>query len=312
MVRVLVTGGCGFIGSHLAMRLSELGFEVIVFDSFARSSCVMVDGASLVKGDLRFAPMVERALDGVDAVYHLAALTDVRESVKKPRLYHRVNVDGTLNLLEGCRSAGVRRLVYVSSCAVYGEPVRLPISEDHPTNPLSPYAASKLAAEAYCRSYAFCYGFDVTVFRLFNVYGPRQSENYAGVISRFVKRVCEGKPPIIYGSGEQSRDFIHVGDVVECLAKAIDLSGFDVFNLGSGKAVTVNELAELVLRLSGRTELKPVRVKGRRGEIFASVADVSKVERVLGFKAKKPLEEGIKELIEAYIYLHTLDSKRLG
>jgi UDP-glucose 4-epimerase len=260
----------------------------------------VVEGASVVKGDLRFAPAVERALDGVDVVYHLAALTDVRESVRRPRLYYRVNVDGTLNLLEGCRRAGVKRVVYVSSCAVYGEPVRLPIGEDHPTNPLSPYAASKLAAEAYCRSYAFCYGFDVTVFRLFNVYGPRQSDDYAGVISTFVKRVCEGKPPIIYGSGEQSRDFIYVGDVVECLAKAIDLSGFDVFNLGSGRAVTVNELAELVLRLSGRSDLKPVHVEGRRGEIFASVADVSKVERVLGFRARKPLEEGIKELIEAY------------
>jgi UDP-glucose 4-epimerase len=300
LVRVLVTGGCGFIGSYLARRLLELGFEVVVFDNFSRSSCVVVEGASVVKGDLRFAPAVERALDGVDVVYHLAALTDVRESVRRPRLYYRVNVDGTLNLLEGCRRAGVKRVIYVSSCAVYGEPVRLPIGEDHPTNPLSPYAASKLAAEAYCRSYAFCYGFDVTVFRLFNVYGPRQSDDYAGVISTFVKRVCEGKPPIIYGSGEQSRDFIYVGDVVECLAKAIDLSGFDVFNLGSGRAVTVNELAELVLRLSGRSDLKPVHVEGRRGEIFASVADVSKVERVLGFRARKPLEEGIRELIEAY------------
>jgi len=300
-----VTGGCGFIGSHLARRLLELGFEVVVFDSFSKPGCVVVDGASVVKGDLRFAPAVEGALDGVDVVYHLAALTDVRESVRKPRLYHRVNVDGTLNLLEGCRRAGVKRVIYVSSCAVYGEPVKLPISEDHPTNPLSPYAASKLAAEAYCRSYAFCYGFDVTVFRLFNVYGPRQNDGYAGVISEFVRRVCEGKPPVIYGSGEQSRDFIHVSDVVECLAKAIDLSGFEVFNLGSGRAVRINELAELVLRLSGRTELKPVRVKGRRGEIFASVADVSKVERVLGFKANKPLEEGVKELLEAYIYLHS-------
>jgi UDP-glucose 4-epimerase len=300
MVRVFVTGGYGFIGSYLVRRLLELGFEVVVFDNFSRSSCVAVEGASVVKGDLRFAPAVERALDGVDVVYHLAALTDVRESVRRPRLYHRVNADGTLNLLEGCRRAGVRRVVYVSSCAVYGEPVRLPIGEDHPANPLSPYAASKLAAEAYCRSYAFCYGFDVTVFRLFNVYGPRQSGDYAGVISTFVKRVSEGKPPIIYGSGEQSRDFIYVGDVVECLAKAIDLSGFDVFNLGSGRAVTVNELAELVLRLSGRSDLKPLRAKGRRGEIFASVADVSKVERALGFRARKPLEEGIKELIEAY------------
>jgi len=300
LVRVLVTGGYGFIGSHLARRLLELGFEVVVFDNFSKPSCVVVDGASVVKGDLRFASAVERALDGVDVVYHLAALTDVRESVRRPRLYHRVNADGTLNLLEGCRRAGVKRVIYVSSCAVYGEPVRLPIDENHPTNPLSPYAASKLAAEAYCRSYAFCYGFDVAVFRLFNVYGPRQSDDYAGVISEFVRRVCNGEPPVIYGSGEQSRDFIYVSDVVECLVKAIDLSGFEVFNLGSGRAMTINELAELVLRLSGRSGLEPVRVEGRRGEVFASVADVSKVERVLGFRAKKPLEEGIKELIEAY------------
>ena len=299
-LRVLVTGGLGFIGSHLSRRLVDLGYDVVVLDDLSHACCAEVDGAEVVKANLRYADGLKRALNGVEAVYHLAALTDVSESIRRPLLYHSVNTEGTLNLLDCCRRVGVDRIIYTSSCAVYGEPVKLPIGEDHPTNPLSPYAASKLAAEAYCRVYAHCYPMNITVFRLFNVYGPRQSSQYAGVISRFVERVKAGKPPIIYGSGEQSRDFIHVSDVVDCLVKALNSkgSGFTVFNLGSGRAVKISEVAEIVLKLSGRADLKPIRKPARRGEVFASCADVSRVEEVLGFKARKRLEEGLTELLQ--------------
>lgn len=299
-MKVLVTGGCGFIGSHLVKCLVERGYEVVIFDNFSHASCLGVDGATLIKGDVRFKLALINALKDVDVVYHLAALTDVRESVRKPLLYHNVNSDGTLNVLECCRRVGVKKFIYTSTCAVYGEPVRLPIDEEHPLMPISPYAASKLCAEAFCRSYASCYNMNVTVFRLFNVYGPRQSDHYAGVISEFVKRVKSGKPPVIYGSGEQSRDFVYIGDVVNCLVKVLESkqSSFELFNLGSGRAVTVNKLAELVLRLSGRDGLKPLWRPAKRGEVFASVANVSKIERELGFKAKKRLEEGIMELMK--------------
>ncbi|MEM3386090.1 MAG: NAD-dependent epimerase/dehydratase family protein [Nitrososphaerales archaeon] len=301
-MKVLVTGGCGFIGSHLVRSLIERGYNVIIFDNFSHASCLGVDGATLIKGDVRFKPALENALNGVDAVYHLAALTDVRESVRKPLLYHKVNSDGTLNVLECCRRVGVKNLIYTSSCAVYGEPVKLPIDEEHPLKPLSPYAASKLCAEAFCRSYASCYDVNVTVFRLFNVYGPRQSDHYAGVISEFVKRVKGGKPPVIYGSGEQSRDFIYVGDVVDCLIRALESeqSGFELLNLGSGKAVKVNELAEHVLKLIGNVNLSPIRKPAKRFEIFASCADTSRVEKKLNFKPKKSIVDGLTELLRSY------------
>ncbi|MCR8455763.1 MAG: NAD-dependent epimerase/dehydratase family protein [Nitrososphaerota archaeon] len=303
-MKVLVTGGCGFIGSHLVRRLIMCGHEVIVFDNFSRAAYTKVEELRVVKGDVRFKSTLANVLNDVDVVFHLAALNDVGESIKKPLLYHKVNAEGTLNLLECCRKADVKKFIFTSTCAVYGEPVKLPINEEHPVKPLSPYAASKLAAEAYCKVYANCYDLDVLVFRLFNVYGPRQSKSYGGVISEFIKRVRAGKPPIIYGSGEQSRDFIHVDDVVECLVSALGYEnnrGFELFNLGSGVAVTVNQLAEVILKLFGREDLIPIRRPAKKGEIFASCADVSKVEAKLGFRARVRLENGLKGLLKEVI-----------
>jgi UDP-glucose 4-epimerase len=304
--RVLVTGGVGFVGSHLVRRLLGLGYEVTVLDYLSGGNVEYLADVSgrvlFVRGDVRNSGAVSEALMGVDVVFHLAALTDVLESFRKPMLYMDVNVGGTVNLLRCCVEDGVKRFVYVSSCAVYGDPVRLPIDEGHPTNPLSPYGASKLAAEAYCGVYSKAYELETLVFRLFNVYGPRQSRAYAGVVAEFIKRVKRGEPPVIFGDGEQTRDFIFVYDVAEFLVKALEYQPenvMEVMNVGSGKPTTMNDLAKLVLKMGGRCDLKPIFEKPRSGEIRFSVAETSKAVKLLGYAPQYTMEEGLKMTIDA-------------
>ena len=303
--RVLVTGGCGFIGSYLVRRLVNLGYNVVILDNLARGNMItnlrdIANNVRLMKGDIREYETVLKALKDVDVVFHLAALTDVQESIEKPRLYHEVNSTGTLNLLQASVENKVEKFVYTSSCAVYGNPVKLPIDENHPTNPLSPYAASKLSAENYCKAYSNNYGLKVLILRLFNVYGPRQTKSYAGVISEFIKRVMDDKPPVIFGDGKQTRDFIYVEDVVEYLTKALDYEPedkFDVFNVGTGKPVTINQLADLVLKIIGKENLKPVYEKPKEGEIKHSVADIVKAVNHLNYVPQYTLEEGLRRIL---------------
>jgi len=255
------------------------------------------DEMDLIRGDVRDEHILASALRGVEAVVHLAAKVDVRESIIRPSIYHEVNSTGTLKLLEAARKAGVSKFILASSCAVYGEAVRVPIDEGHPTSPLSPYAASKLAAEAYCHAYAMAYGLKVAILRLFNVYGPGQRDAYAGVIKRFIERVRRGRPPVIYGSGQQVRDFVHVQDVVEAFAQALKYDGRSpvTLNIGSGKGTKIVELAELVCRLAGWDELRPIRARARRGEIFVSVASIERAAKELHYRPKVSLEDGIRQ-----------------
>ena len=300
--RVLVTGGAGFIGSHVVERLIQLGYSVRVLDDLS-SGCLsnlssVVDRVEFVRGDVRRCEDVDAAVDGVDSVVHLAGLVSVAESFEKPLLYHEVNAGGTLRLLDACVRFGADRFVYASSCAVYGDPLRLPVNEGHPLNPLSPYAASKVAAEAYCQAFSPRVG--VCVLRLFNVFGPRQRDGeYAGVIARFIGRVRRNLPPVIYGDGLQSRDFIYVGDVAEFFARAVerrDVVG--VFNVGSGKRISVNELAEIILKEAGKMDLKPVHTEARVGEVRHSEANASKAFETFGYKPQITLDEGIRRLLD--------------
>jgi len=304
--RILVTGGAGFIGSHLVEGLIEQGFEVEVLDNLATGQLDNLKHLWKNKklhftfGDIRNREIVKTCLRDVEDVVHLAAVTSVKGSIDEPLATHDINASGTLNLLRASVDARVRRFVFASSCCVYGDPHQLPISEDHPMNPLSPYAASKLAGEGYCQAFARSYGLDTTCLRLFNVYGPRQGGGeHGGVISKFVERLSENLPPVIYGDGDQFRDFIHVRDVVEAFVTVLqgERCAGEVYNIGSGKATTVNELIRQLLTLLGREGIEPVHIPAVSGEIRSSLADIRKATQQIGFRPRLQLEEGLSLLV---------------
>jgi nucleoside-diphosphate-sugar epimerase len=291
----------GFIGSHLVRVLIRTGHQVRVLDNLSTSSLEnladVLDTIEFVRGDVRDYRDAESAVRGIDAVVHLAALIDVAESVEKPDLYFDVNVRGTYNVAKA--SKNVSTFVFASSSAVYGEPIRVPIPEDHPLMPKSPYAASKVSGEAFVQAFANQYGFRPVILRLFNVYGSKQSRTYAGVIIEFIRRVSRGEPPVIFGDGEQTRDFVHVSDVVEAIMLSLRNEGArGVFNIGSGESVTINYLANLILRLMDKDYLNPIYAPPRPGDIRHSIADISRARKELGFKPRVKLEVGIKELIK--------------
>jgi UDP-glucose 4-epimerase len=255
-----------------------------------------LDTIEFVRGDVRDYRDAESAVRSIDAVVHLAALIDVAESVEKPDLYFDVNVRGTYNVAKA--SKNVSTFVFASSSAVYGEPIRVPIPEDHPLMPKSPYAASKVSGEAFVQAFANQYGFRPVILRLFNVYGPKQSRAYAGVIIEFIRRVSRGEPPVIFGDGGQTRGFVHVSGVVETIMLLLRNERVrGVFNIGSGEGVTINYLANLILRLMGREDLRPIYAPPRPGDIRHSIADITRARKELKYEPKIKLETGIKELI---------------
>lgn len=302
-MRVLITGGAGFIGHHTAIYLSKKGFEVVVLDNLSRArkdSLLLLkrNGIRVIVGDL-LGERLPKTLAEVrpEAVVHAAALISVEESFEKPLLYNKVNVEGTLRLLdELLKLDSVEYFIYLSSAAVYGDPKYLPIDEEHPTEPLSPYGASKLAAEHYVKVYSNL-GLKAAILRLFNVYGPRQNLEYAGVIAKFVNRIRRGKPPVIFGDGKQTRDFIHVQDVVEAIQRALERRIEGVFNLAYGKPASVLELAEMLLRITKR-DLKPIFKPPRPGDVRHSYANVEKMAKALAWKPKISLEDGLRMLLE--------------
>jgi len=305
MGKVLVTGGAGFIGSHLVEKLLERRYQVIVLDDLIKGKMENLakvgQQIQFIQADIREENTVKNALNGVNRVVHLAALVSVQESVEKPSLYYEVNTTSSLNLLQWSADAGVERFVYISSCAVYGDPKTSPISETHPLNPLSPYASSKMMAEGYCRMFSKQKTLSTAVLRLFNVYGPRQGYGqYSGVITQFMNRITQNQPPTIYDDGTQTRDFIYVEDVVEYIIRALETDTEEIFNIGSGRLTTINDLAELMLKIMGKTELKPVHLPARKGDIRLSRADISKAEKILGYTPKTGLEEGLRKTLEKH------------
>ena len=302
-MKVLVTGGAGFIGSHLVDKLMLDGHEVVVLDDLSSGSLKNIEhhldepGFRFVKGDIRYARTVEKALEGVDAVIHEAAIASVPLSIKDPALTDEVNIFGTLNLLEVSLRAKVKRFVYASSCAVYGAASELPIKEDAPLRPLSPYASSKLAAEERCKAFHENYGLETIRLRYFNVYGLRQAAGeYAGVMLKFLERIRRDQPPVIFGDGEQTRDFVYIGDVVEATLLALDREGAagEVFNIGTGEATTIKKLCEIFLKLTGKTHLKPIYMDVKPGDIRHSQADITKAMKLLGYRPKVSLEWGVR------------------
>jgi len=299
----LVTGGAGFIGSHLVEALVARGDRVRVLDDFSTGrweNLAPVRGrVEVLEGDVRDPAAVMRAVEGADVVAHLAAVASVQASLEDPAAVWAVNVDGTLNLLEAARAVGVRRFVFASSAAVYGDHDDLPLREDLPPRPLSPYAASKVAGEALCRAYYASYALPTVVLRFFNVYGPRQDPHspYSGVISIFVDRMRRGLPPVVYGDGRQTRDFVYVADVVEAVLRAAEREEAvgEVFNVAGGRQTSVLELIQ-VLNCLLNTRLEPSFALPRVGEVRYSQADVRRAREKLGWEVRIELQRGLEEL----------------
>lgn len=308
--RALVTGGAGFIGSHLAEGLLAEGYEVRVLDDLSSGrpeNLAAAAGADLRVGSVGDPAAVRAAMEGVDVVFHEAAIPSVQRSVEDPVASHRVNLDGTLNVLVAARDAGVPRFVFAGSSSAYGDSEELPKVESMLPEPLSPYAAQKLASESYARTFSRCHGIQTVVLRYFNVYGPRQdpSSPYSGVISLFITALLEGRAPRIYGDGEQSRDFVYVADVVRAnLAAAVaDVPGGSaVVNVAGGRRISVNELFREIRSAVGGDagRLEPEYAAARTGDVRHSQADLARARRVLGYAPTVPLSDGIQRTVDYY------------
>jgi UDP-glucose 4-epimerase len=295
-MRAVITGGCGFIGSNLAAEISKQ-MDVVVIDNLYSGKMENLEGdLEFIKGDILDLDFLKDVFRDANFVFHLAAIVSVRESIKNPILTNEVNVRGTLNVLEAARTGEIEKVIYSSSCAIYGESYVLPLKESMLPNPKSPYAASKLAAENYCRIYSKLYGMKNVVLRYFNVYGPKQDpfSDYAAVIPKFITRALKGESLIIYGDGEQTRDFIYVKDVVRANILAMR-RGEGVYNIASGEETSINELAGLIKRLTGLAA-NPIYKGEREGDIRHSSADITKA-REIGFFPTYSLEEGLRETI---------------
>ncbi|HEX2855283.1 MAG TPA: NAD-dependent epimerase/dehydratase family protein [Opitutaceae bacterium] len=310
--KILVTGGAGFIGSHLVEHLLGLGERVVVLDNFRNGKRENLQfpsaaGLEIIEGDIVDPAMCERALRGVTVVFHLACL-GVRHSLHSPVENHQVNALGTLNVLEAARAAKVRRLVYVSTSEIYGRAREFPITENCTPWPLTVYGSSKLAGEHYARSYFECWQLPVVCVRPFNNYGPRS--HFGGdsgeVIPRFILRVLAGQPPVIFGDGGHTRDFLYVKDCAETLARiagADSLIG-DVVNLGYGEETRIDTLARTVLEAMGRTDLKPVIEAPRPADVPKLWVDTSKLKKAVAFKPRVALREGIRHTLAYFEKLY--------
>jgi UDP-glucose 4-epimerase len=292
---MLVTGGGGFIGSHLVEGLLERDYKVRVLDNFTTGRPDRIDrSADLVQGDIRDGASIAPSFRGVDCVFHTAALPRVPLSIENPLETHMVNVVGTINVLLAARDAAVRRVVFSGSSSVYGDQLRLPLDEEMRPNPLSPYALQKLVGEQYTRLFHQLYGIETLTLRYFNVFGPRMATEgaYLTVISAFLEARRNDRPLLIYGDGEQTRDFTHVRDVVRANLLAIDSDIADghAINIGQGRSVSVNWIAD---RIGGPKLYQPARV----GDVRNTLADHSLAERVLGWRPQVSTEQGIDELI---------------
>jgi UDP-glucose 4-epimerase len=298
----LVTGGAGFIGSHIARALIEQGARVRIIDNLSTGHQANLDE---IGGDIDFinasitdADALKRVLENVELVFHEAAIPSVPRSVKQPVETHDASVNGTFALLLAARDSGVRRLVYAASSSVYGDQRESPKHESMRPDPLSPYAVAKLVGEYYCQVFTRTYGLETVSLRYFNVFGPRQdpSSPYSGVISRFILALESGERPVIYGDGEQTRDFTYVANAIEANLRAANAPGASgkVFNIANGNSVSINEVLEVLKRLTGRANVSAEYSDPRVGDVRDSLADLTAAKSVLGYRPSVGLEEGLR------------------
>jgi nucleoside-diphosphate-sugar epimerase len=303
MASYLVTGGAGFIGSHLAEELVRRGHRVRVVDSLItgkRRNLEHIQGVDFLEGDLADMATASRAVEGMDYVLHQAAIPSVPRSVKDPLLSNRANITASLNVLVAARDAGVKRLVYAGSSSAYGNTPTLPKQEDMPPKPLSPYALQKLVAEQYAQMFTQLYGFETVTIRYFNVFGPRQDPGspYSGVISLFSTALLDGRQPTIYGDGEQTRDFTYVANVVDGVLRACDApqAAGEVINVATGGRISLNELLRVMNGIVG-TKLTAIYEPARQGDVKDSQADITKARTLLGYAPIVDLEEGLRRTL---------------
>ena len=306
MAQYLVTGGAGFIGSHLAEELVRRGERVRVVDSLItgkRENLAHLPQVEFIEGDLAEPGVAARAMGGVDYVLHQAAIPSVPRSVEDPVTSNRANVDATLNVLVAARDAKVKRVVYAGSSSAYGNAATLPKVETMAPAPLSPYALQKLVAEQYCQMFTRLYGLETVTTRYFNVFGPRQdpSSPYSGVISVFISALCQGRGPTIYGDGEQTRDFTYVANVVDGVLRACTAPGAsgETINVATGGRISLNQLFEVVRELVG-AEASAKYADVRAGDVRDSQADIAKARRILNYEPSVSFEEGLKRTVAWY------------
>jgi nucleoside-diphosphate-sugar epimerase len=303
MASYLVTGGAGFIGSHLSEELRRRGHRVRIADSLITGNRRNIDhipDVEFLEGDLADMSVATRAVSGMDYVLHQAAIPSVPRSVKDPITSNRANVEATLNVLVAARDAGVKRLVFAGSSSEYGDTPTLPKREDMPSSPLSPYALQKVMGTQYCQMFTRLYGFETVVIRYFNVFGPRQdpSSPYSGVISVFSTALIEGRQPTIYGDGEQTRDFTYVANAVDGVLRACEApkAAGEAINVACGTRISLNELLRVMNTIVG-TALRPIYKEARTGDVRDSQADISKAKALLDYTPTVPLEEGLRHTL---------------
>ncbi|MCJ7791614.1 MAG: GDP-mannose 4,6-dehydratase [Dehalococcoidia bacterium] len=309
-MKILITGGAGFIGSHLCDKYTKDGHTVLCLDNFMNGNVQNIRPLTfhrnfkLINGDIRDFDLLEKIVPGVDVVFHLAAQIHVDRSVTEPKLTCEINVQGTQNILEAARMYDVKRVIYASTSEVYGSSVYHPMDEKHPLNAPHPYGASKIAADRMCHAYIQTYGMDISILRLFNVFGPRQKDlGYGGVISIFTRRVLSNMPPVIYGDGLQTRDYTYIEDATRAYDLVLKHNEpiVEPVNFGSGVEVSILNLANMIIDLCGRKgNIKPVHVEPRAGEVRRLIADATKAKDLLGWEPKYDFKEGLRKFIQWY------------
>jgi len=300
-MKFVVTGGAGFIGSHIVEAIAR-SHEVVVIDNFSSGKrenlSMFADSINIIQGSITDLPLLKDAFKGADGIFHLGAIASVARSVDDPFVTHETNLTGTLNVLLAARDCGVRKVVFSSSSAVYGDEPTLPKREDMPSVPLSPYAVSKLAGEYYCKVFSELFGVKTISLRYFNVFGPRQDpqSEYAAVIPKFITRLLDNQPPVIFGDGKQTRDFVYVKDVVQANLLAMQSSATGTFNIVSGERIDLTTLAGTLLAIMN-VNLPPIYKKPRSGDIRDSVSDITAAKRTFGYLSSYSLDKGLAETI---------------
>ncbi|MGB9630171.1 MAG: SDR family oxidoreductase [Thermodesulfobacteriota bacterium] len=309
MARVLVTGGAGFIGSHLTEALLRQGHLVRVIDNYStgKRENLIFDQSypflEIIEGDIREIEVCKEVMKEIEYVFHQAAIPSVQRSIEDPLTTHSANVEGTLNLLVSAKETGVARFIYASSSSIYGDTPTLPKKEEMPPHPLSPYALQKYIGEQYCRLFSRLYGLETACLRYFNIFGPRQDPTsiYSAVIPRFIDALLNGRAPVIYGDGEQSRDFTYIDNVIQAnlLAMEAEKLNGEVINVACGERISLNQLLDLLKKILG-SRISPIYEEARKGDVKHSLADIQKAKQILGYEPQVGIHTGLSKTIEYF------------